>query len=89
MNKFYLGFIASALPQGFEIQQANACAYLNHAVEDIGLALSPAGLELLEELEHLVNGEGLVGRVVVDPLEVGVGLVLHLARERALRVRKQ
>jgi hypothetical protein len=66
-----------------------AAACLDHAGEDVCLPLSAAGLELLEQLQHLVNREGRMGRVVVDPLEIGVGFVFHFASHSALRVGEQ
>jgi len=50
---------------------------LDHAVEDISFPWNPTCLELLEQLEDFVNAN-LVWRVIVDSLEVGICLILHL-----------
>ena len=55
---------------------------LDHAVENISLPWDSTGLELLEELQNLINAN-LIWRVVVDSLEVGIGLVLHFPRNSA------
>ena len=61
---------------------------LDHAGEHLALALHRRVLELFEQLEHLVDGEGRVRRLVVDLLEVPVRLVLHLPRDRTGHLRE-
>ena len=48
--------------------------------------LDAAVLEALQHVQHLLYGEGRVRWVVVDALEVAVGLLLHLLRERSGRL---
>ena len=39
--------------------------------------------------DYLVNSEGGMGRLVVDPLEIRVGLILHLLRDALVPVGEQ
>ena len=48
--------------------------------------LHAAVLEAFQHVQHLLYGEGRVRRVVVDPLEVAVGFLLHLLRESGGRL---
>ena len=46
------------------------------------VSLDSRNLELLEQLQDFMNGY-LLGRMVVNPLEVSVRLILHLPGHRA------
>ena len=55
----------------------------DHTVEDLALTLNSGLLEPLEQIQDFINRHGGVRGVIVDPLEVGVGLVLHLLGDGA------